>query len=155
MTSKTQHQPPAVGYSYVQFSTPEQAQGDSLRRQTQKTSQWCQKNGVTLDTSVTLHDLGKSAYTGEHRKNPDRHALAGFLKLIEAGKVPRGSYLVIENLDRLSREEEVPACHLLTGILMAGVRVVQLRPAELILTDKSNGFDIMRAVLELSRGHGE
>jgi DNA invertase Pin-like site-specific DNA recombinase len=80
--------------------------------------------------------------------------LAAFLKLVEAGKVPKGSYFIIENLDRLSREEEVPACHLLTGILMAGVHVVQLKP-ELILTDKSNGFDIMRAVMELSRGHGE
>jgi hypothetical protein len=44
-----------------------------------------------LDTGLTLHDLGKSAYLGEHRKNPDRHALAAFLKLVETGKVPRGA----------------------------------------------------------------
>jgi DNA invertase Pin-like site-specific DNA recombinase len=144
-----------VGYSYVRFSSDEQAKGDSLRRQTEAATVWCEKNGVRLDTSLTLHDLGKSAYTGSHRQNPDRNALAAFLQLIEQGKVPRGSYLLIENLDRLSREEEVPACHLLTGILMAGVRVVQMIPSELVLTDKSNGFDIMRAVLELSRGHNE
>jgi DNA invertase Pin-like site-specific DNA recombinase len=81
--------------------------------------------------------------------------LAAFLKLVESGKVPHDSFLVLENLDRLSREEEVSACHLLTGILVASVRVVQLKPSELILTEKSNGFDIMRAVMELSRGHGE
>ena len=51
--------------------------------------------------------------------------------------VPRGSYLVVENLDRLSREDEVPATHLLTSILMQGVEVVQLLLAELILTGKS------------------
>jgi DNA invertase Pin-like site-specific DNA recombinase len=146
---------PSLAFSYIRFSHPDQAKGDSLRRQVEAAAAWCGRNHVTLDTSLTLHDLGKSAYTGEHRKNPDRHALAAFLKLIESGKVPQGSCLLIENLDRLSREHEVPACHLLTGILMAGVSVVQLAPYEMVLTDKSNGWELMRAVMELSRGHGE
>lgn len=144
-----------IAYSYIRFSHPEQSKGDSLRRQIEAVAEWCEHNKIHLDTSLTLHDLGSSAYTGSHRQNPDRHALAMFLKLVEQGKVPKGAYLVIENLDRLSREEEVPACHLLTSILMAGIRVVQLKPSELVLTDKSPGWDIMRAVTELSRGHGE
>ncbi len=144
-----------IAFSYIRFSHPDQAKGDSLRRQIQAAAEWCEHNKAHLDSSLTLHDLGKSAFTGEHRKNPDRHALAAFLRLIEQGRVPRGSYLIIENLDRLSREEEVPACHLLTSILMAGVRVVQLKPEQLVLTEKSPGWDIMRAVMELSRGHGE
>lgn len=150
-----EHSTNSIAYSYIRFSHPDQAKGDSLRRQTEAAVAWCQRNGVVLDESTTLQDLGKSAYTGAHRTNPDRNALAAFLKLVEQGKVAHGSYLILENLDRLSREEEVPACNLLTGILMAGVRVVQLSPSELILTDKSNGFDVMRAVMELSRGHGE
>src|SRR6516164_688654 len=93
---------PATAYSYIRFSSPEQSKGDSLRRQTEDAAAWCQRHGVHLNTSTTLHDLGKSAFTGAHRKNPDRHALAAFLKLIEGGKVPPGSYLVVENLDRLS-----------------------------------------------------
>jgi DNA invertase Pin-like site-specific DNA recombinase len=145
----------ARAYSYVRFSTPEQLKGDSLRRQTEAAADWCSRNNVALDTSTTFRDLGKSAYTGTHRSNPDRHALALFLKLVESSKVPEGSYLLIENLDRLSREETVPAAHLLTGILLAGVNVVQLSPAELVLTAKADAFDIMRAVMELSRGHGE
>ncbi|HTU22990.1 MAG TPA: recombinase family protein [Gemmataceae bacterium] len=144
-----------IAYSYIRFSHPEQSKGDSLRRQIEAAAEWCEHNKIHLDTSLTLHDLGSSAYTGSHRQNPDRHALAMFLKLVEQGKVSKGSYLVIENLDRLSREEEVPACHLLTSILMAGIRVVQLKPSELVLTEKSPGWDIMRAVMELSRGHGE
>jgi hypothetical protein len=101
--------PASVAYSYIRFSHPDQAKGDSLRRQTEAAADWCQRHKVNLDTSTTLHDLGKSAYTGEHRKNPDRHGLAAFLKLVESGKVPRGSYLIIENLDRLSREHIQPA----------------------------------------------
>jgi DNA invertase Pin-like site-specific DNA recombinase len=147
--------PSPVAYSYVRFSSPQQAKGDSLRRQTEAAAEWAQRNGAHLDTALTLHDLGKSAFTGQHRTNPDRHALALFLKGIETGKVAHGSFLVVENLDRLSREDEVPACHLLTGILMAGVRVVQMKPYEMLLTEKSNGWELMRAVMELSRGHGE
>jgi DNA invertase Pin-like site-specific DNA recombinase len=153
MAAKQQVLKVTAAYSYVRFSTPEQRHGDSLRRQTEAAAAWCERNHVKLDTSTTLHDLGRSAFKGKHRD--DKAALGGFLKLVEAGKVPRGSFLVIENLDRLSREEVVPATHLLTGILVAGVRVVQLSPTELVLTDKSDPFDVMRAVMELSRGHGE
>jgi DNA invertase Pin-like site-specific DNA recombinase len=144
-----------LAYSYIRFSHPDQAKGDSLRRQSELRDDWLTRNKVILDTSLTLEDKGVSGFTGSHRQNPDRHSLAMFLKLVEQGKVKRGSYLIIENLDRLSREEEVPACNLLTGILMAGVKVVQLCPSELVLTEKSGGFDIMRAVMELSRGHAE
>jgi DNA invertase Pin-like site-specific DNA recombinase len=147
---------PHVAFSYVRFSHANQSKGDSLRRQTAAAAAWCEKNHVALDTGTTLRDLGKSAYTGAHRRNADRNALALFLKLVEEGdRVRPGDYLLVENLDRLSREDEVPACHLLTGILMAGVKVVQLSPYEMLLTEKSNGWELMRAVMELSRGHGE
>ena len=90
-----------IGFSYIRFSGRSQEKGDSVRRQDGAVAVWCKRNKVRLDTSTTLRDLGKSAYLGEHRKNPDRHALAGFLKMVEDGKVPRGSYLIVENLDRL------------------------------------------------------
>ena len=113
------------------------------------------RNGVRLDASVTLHDLGTSAYLGEHRRNADRHALAAFLKLVENGKIAKGSYLLIENLDRLSREEERPALRLWMDILDAGINIVQLTPETIFRHEKSDMFDIMRAIMELSRGHGE
>jgi DNA invertase Pin-like site-specific DNA recombinase len=144
-----------TAYSYIRFSTPEQAAGDSLRRQTEDATAWCARHGVRLDESTTLRDLGKSAFTGAHRKNPDRHALAAFLKLVERGKVPRGSYLIIENLDRLSREDERAALRLWMDILDAGVNIVQLNPETVFRHEKSDMFDIMRAVMELSRGHSE
>src|SRR5215207_3150924 len=91
---------PSLAYSYIRFSSPEQAKGDSLRRQTEAAAAWCERHGVTLDTSLTLHDLGTSAIRGAHRDNPDKHALAAFLKAVEGGKVRKGSYLVVESLDR-------------------------------------------------------
>jgi DNA invertase Pin-like site-specific DNA recombinase len=144
-----------VAYSYIRFSTPEQARGDSLRRQVEAAKEWCDKNGARLDTSMTLRDLGKSAYLGEHRKNPDRYALAGFLKLVEGGKIPRGSFLVIESLDRLTREHVRAGLMLCLGLIEAGVRIVQLSPTELVYDEKSDEMALMLMVVELSRGHRE
>jgi DNA invertase Pin-like site-specific DNA recombinase len=144
-----------VGFPYKRFSNPSQETGDSVRRQNALSFAWSEKNGVPLDTNLTLEDRGVSGFKGVSRSDPDRYALAAFLKAIEIGRVQAGDYLLIENLDRLSRESEVPATHLLTSILMKGIKVVQLSPYEMELTDKSDGWTVMRAVMELSRGHGE
>jgi DNA invertase Pin-like site-specific DNA recombinase len=147
--------PTPTAFSYIRFSTPEQAQGDSLRRQTAAAAAWCKRHGAALDTTTTLHDLGRSAFTGAHRRNPDRHALAGFLKLVESGRVPRGSYLIVENLDRLTREDIQPALLLVLNLLQAGVRIVQLKPVEMVFDDKSDTLPVMMMIVELSRGHSE
>src|SRR5262249_22068026 len=91
----------------------------------------------------------------EHRKNPDRHALALFLKLVESGKVPRGSYLVIENLDRLSREHVRAAATLFFSILEAGINIVTTNPERVFRHDSREMTDVIIAVVDLSRGHGE
>jgi DNA invertase Pin-like site-specific DNA recombinase len=149
------HSTDDIAHSYIRFSHPEQRKGDSLRRQTEAAADWCRRHNVRLDTSLTLHDLGRSAYTGAHRSNPDRNALALFLKLVEAGKVPAGSYLVIENLDRLSREHIRPALTLLLNLIEAGIRVVQLKPVEMIYDQDVEPMALMMAIMELSRGHSE
>ena len=144
-----------VAYSYIRFSTPQQNQGDSLRRQTELRNAWLARNGIELDTSLTLEDKGVSGYRGKHRDNPDRHALAAFVAIVEKGKIASGSYLIVENLDRLSREAAVPALSLLLNLIQSGVRVVQLLPAETIYDEKTNPMSLMMAIMELSRGHSE
>jgi DNA invertase Pin-like site-specific DNA recombinase len=147
--------PATVAYSYIRFSHPSQAEGDSVRRQTDAAAKWCQRNAIHLDTATTFRDLGRSAYTGSHRTNPDRNALAAFLKLVEQGKIARGAYLIIENLDRLSREHIQPALLLALNLLQAGIRIVQLTPTELVFDDSSDTLPVMMMMMELSRGHSE
>jgi DNA invertase Pin-like site-specific DNA recombinase len=142
-----------IAISYLRFSTPEQAKGDSTRRQTEGTKRWCEKNGIPLDHSLSCRDAGRSAYHGKHRS--DKAALGQFLELVRQGKVPKGSYLVIENLDRLSREEERTALRLWLDILDAGVNIVQLHPETVFRHERSDMTDIIRAIIELSRGHSE
>jgi DNA invertase Pin-like site-specific DNA recombinase len=144
-----------LAFSYVRFSSAEQAKGDSLRRQEEARDAWLAKSGAALDTSLTLRDEGVSAFTGKHRSNPDRNALAAFLEMVQRGRVPKGSYLVIENLDRLSREHVQPALLLVLNLLQAGVRIVQLKPTEMVFDEKSEMMPLMMALLELSRGNSE
>jgi DNA invertase Pin-like site-specific DNA recombinase len=146
---------PARCYSYIRFSSADQRRGDSLRRQTEDATAWAARNGLALDDSTTLHDLGRSAFKGNHRLNPDRNALAAFLKLVEDGKVPRGSFLLLESLDRLTREHIRPALTLLLNLIEAGIRVVQLKPVEIVYDDAVEPMTLMMALMELSRGNSE
>jgi DNA invertase Pin-like site-specific DNA recombinase len=142
-----------VAYSYIRWSNPSQALGDSLRRQMDETEAWCRRNGFALDASLSLRDMGVSAYRGRHRS--DKAALGQFLEAVRSGRVAKGSFLVIENLDRLSREDERTALRLWMDILDAGINIVQLKPETVFRHEKSDMMDIMRAIIELSRGHKE
>lgn len=110
-------------YSYVRFSTPDQAAGDSDRRQTAMAAEYCARHGLTLDDKLTLRDLGVSAFKG---KNRDTGALGAFLAALKAGDVAPGSVLLVENIDRLSRQGGMKAANLIDGIASAGVTVVEL-----------------------------
>lgn len=110
-------------YSYLRFSTPEQAKGDSLRRQTTSAEAWCAGHGLVLDDRLSMRDLGVSAFRGRHAQFG---ALRAFLDLVEAGKIERGSILLVESLDRLSREAVLDAAARLFDLIRAGITVVTL-----------------------------
>jgi DNA invertase Pin-like site-specific DNA recombinase len=111
--------------------------------------------GLTLDTSLSLEDKGVSGFTGAHRSNPDRHALAVFLELVQQKRIAKGSYLIVESLDRLSREHVQAALMLLLQLTQAGIKIVQLLPDERIYDDSSDAMPLMMATMELSRGNAE
>ena len=91
-------------YSYIRFSRPEQEMGDSERRQLEASRKYAKENGFILDETLT--DRGLSAYHGTHR---NKGHLGEFLKLAESGQIPEGSLLIVENLDRLSRQDILTA----------------------------------------------
>jgi DNA invertase Pin-like site-specific DNA recombinase len=156
MASKPSSTARPLAFSYLRFSSVGQAKGDSLRRQEELREGWLKKHPeVIFDQRTTLADHGVSAFAGDHRSNPDRHALASFLDLVRQGRIPRGSYLIVENLDRLSREDAWPAVELMSGLVNAGILVVQLSPVEHVFTATDNPMAVMMAIMELSRGNSE
>lgn len=141
-----------IAYSYNRYSSPQQSDGDSIRRQTALARGWCARNGYTLDTGTTYEDRGVSGFSGRHRETG---MLRRFLDDVEEGHIPRGSVLLIENMDRLSREKPVVGVNVLTGLLLAGVRVVQLAPDEIELTEDADLFTLFRGQMSQARGHDE
>ena len=109
-------------YSYVRFSSAEQEKGDSLRRQTERSKEYCEQHNLILDTTLTA-DKGISAFKG---KNRSVGSLGKFFNLIAAGIVKQGDTLIVENLDRLSRKSPMQAMTQFAEIIEAGVRLVTL-----------------------------
>jgi hypothetical protein len=108
---------------YLRYSSPRQATGDSFRRQIAAAYEWCRIRGLTLDETDIIHDPAMSAFRGTHRK---AGAFGVFLAAVNAGAFDRGTILLIEALDRASREDAVRAEHQFTSLILAGLKIVTL-----------------------------
>jgi DNA invertase Pin-like site-specific DNA recombinase len=141
-------------YSYIRFSSKPQERGDSIRRQTELAERYAKEHGLILDQSTSMLDAGLSAYKGQHTT---KGALGAFLKLIEGGKIPKGSILLVESLDRLSREQVLDALSQFTAIIGAGVQVVTL--SDQMEYDRAsinaNFGQLMMSIVIMSRAHEE
>jgi DNA invertase Pin-like site-specific DNA recombinase len=142
-----------TAYSYARYSSEAQGDGDSLRRQTEGAIAWCERNRVRLDTSKTFLDRGKSAYRGKNRE--EGTALSSFLSEVERGSIPRSSVLVIESLDRLTRQHPLDAIPFFCSIMNSGLTVVTLSPSVVVYERESGLTLLILAVLELVRSHNE
>ncbi|MDO9429739.1 MAG: recombinase family protein, partial [Phenylobacterium sp.] len=91
-------------YSYIRWSSDRQTSGDSLKRQLELSEAYAAEHGLELDNR--LKDEGVSAYHGLNRTKGD---LSIFLEQIKTGEVAPGAYLLVESLDRVSRENVIDA----------------------------------------------
>jgi DNA invertase Pin-like site-specific DNA recombinase len=139
-------------YSYVRYSTPEQAKGDSVRRQVALSEAWSRRKGIPLDASLRMSDEGKSAYS---EKNRTDGALGKFLADVADGKVPRGSYLLVESLDRLSRAQVRSALRLFLGLLEAGITIATLADDKEYSDEDCDEIDLIISIIIMSRAHNE
>lgn len=140
-------------YSYIRFSTPGQARGDSLRRQIDLANEWCAEHGMTIDES--LRDMGVSAHKGAQADVGS--ALGRFLALVEKGDVARGSYLIVESLDRLSRETVLQALPRFTALLNAGIVIVTLMDRQVYSQQSvnDNPYQLIVSLSVMARAHDE
>lgn len=141
-----------MAYSYVRFSHGRQKNGDSVRRQLALSREYADKHGLQLQ-ELTYSDLGLSAFRGA---NIERGALAGFIEAVEDGSIRRGSYLLVENFDRLSRAEVHVALQLLLRLVSAGIVVVTLMDNkvwnEQTVADTTN---LLVTIIFMARAHDE
>ncbi len=141
-------------YSYVRFSTPEQSKGDSLRRQTEQAELYAEEKGLELDLS-SYRDLGISAYHGEHARAGE---LGRFLTATKEGVIESGSFLLVENLDRISRQDPLAALYTLSEICRQGITVVTLTDRQEYTEEglrDPNKTTLLMSILQFSRAHSE
>lgn len=140
-------------FSYIRFSTPEQAMGDSERRQLAEAEDFARRKGLKLDDSLRMTDRGLSGFRGEHRK---RGALRAFLENVESGQVPAGSILLVENLDRLGREGVVEALsEVILAIIKKDVSIQTVNPSDTYSRESINSGGIWRLIAHIERAHDE
>lgn len=102
-----------------------------------------------------LEDKGRSAWRGDHLKVGQ---LGKFKELIDAGEIEPGSVLVIENLDRLSRQKVRFARRWIEEVTEAGISVA-VASLNKVFTEESlsgeNILDLMQYLMEAQRAHAE
>lgn len=140
--------------SYIRFSTAQQAEGESLERQARLARDYASKHDMVLDETLTMRDLGISAFTG---KNLAQGALGAFVKAVVDKKVPPSCYLLIEDVDRLSRLPVMDALEVFKTIINGGVTVVTLKD-EIQYTAEGLRDDwtrLMPVLVSMGRGYDE
>jgi DNA invertase Pin-like site-specific DNA recombinase len=142
-----------LAYSYVRFSTPEQAKGDSYRRQVEKAEQYAAKHGMDLSLE-SFQDLGVSAWQGT---NVATGQLGVFLDAVRRGDVAAGSTLLVESLDRISRSSALRALGVLQDIVEAGITVVTLTDERVYTAESLHGdpMSLLMSIMVFTRSNEE
>lgn len=119
--------------AYIRWSTLNQEDGDSLERQEKLVRSVAKDRGWPI---IELHvESGKSAYHGRNR------AQKGKLREIEeraARGELAGKVLIVEAMDRLSRQEPLESLNLLVGLCKQGLTICEAGTNTIYDTAKIN-----------------
>jgi len=147
-----------IAYSYTRFSSEKQSKGDSIRRQKDLVNQFIERNPeleLELDTTLQLSDEGLSAYKGVAQT---KGSLGVFIRLVEDGKIEKGSFLLVESLDRLSRQTPRQALNQLNTLADEGIVLVTLSDGKTYTKeslDGDGGMSLIFAIMLMARAHEE
>ncbi len=134
MNSMNEKSPaPSYGISYIRFSDQSQKDGSSETRQRKGYEDFCARFGL-IPWHESYIDRGASAFKGHHKQGD----FGRFLAALESGKFPQGSVLVVEALDRYSRENPIQAAALLQQIARAGIRIGVVTKGRIFTADDFN-----------------
>ncbi len=140
-----------IAFSYIRFSSAQQAQGDSLRRQTQLAVNYCRKHNLTL-SETNYQDLGVSAFNSANAQEDS--GLGQFIAALDQNAIPKDSYLLVESLDRLSRAKVQTALRQMLHILEYGITIVTLMD-ERTYSKESESIDLIISLTIMERAHNE
>lgn len=114
--------PKKKAVSYLRMSTKKQLNGHSLKRQNETIDQYVKENNLEL--IETLEDIGLSGFSGANIK---KGVLGEFIERINNEEVDKDIVLIVENLDRLSRQAPTRAFSQLVEIIEYGIEIHTLQ----------------------------
>jgi DNA invertase Pin-like site-specific DNA recombinase len=140
-------------YSYQRFSMAKQSAGDSTRRQTEAAEAFCRDHKLSL--VMTFKDNGISGFRGKNFSNES--ALTEFIKGVERGDIEKNSVLVVENMDRLSRQSILPCLSKFIEIIGKGVSIGVISQGKILDTKSitENPMELMLVLVEFARANNE
>jgi len=107
-----------VAYAYVRYSSLAQASGGSIERQTDSLKEFTERTGV--EVKEVIRDEGVSSFKG---RNVNKGQFKQILDRIQSGLIRKGDYIVVESIDRITRQRVIDGVQLLQGILRDGIRI--------------------------------
>jgi DNA invertase Pin-like site-specific DNA recombinase len=148
-----------IAYSYKRFSSDSQEGNDSIRRQTAAATKYIEDHPeleLVLDTTLSLTDAGVSAYTG---KNLKQGALGVFMDAVRDGLINPGSWLLLESLDRFTRQAVNIAASELLSLINRGIVVVTLHNQTIYREEDFTGneglVNLLGALIAMQGHHAE
>lgn len=105
-------------YGYIRVSTEEQLKGDGIQRQKRLIREYVRSEN--LAKVEFLIDEGKSAFSGA---NMIAGELGRFINKVETGAIKTPCNLIVENVDRLSRDDPDEAQYQVLRMTRAGVSI--------------------------------
>jgi DNA invertase Pin-like site-specific DNA recombinase len=149
-----------IAYSYKRFSSDAQEGNDSIRRQTAAANRFINEHPefeLVLDTTLSLTDAGVSAYKGKNLSKAG--ALGMFMEAVREGLIERGSWLLLESLDRFTRLPVNIAANELLSLINRGIIVVTLHNQTIYREEDFEGDDglvkLMGAMIAMQGHHSE
>ncbi|OAT20741.1 putative phage recombinase [Buttiauxella noackiae ATCC 51607] len=139
-------------YSYIRWSSAKQSLGSSQARQTKKAQEFAILKGLEY---TEIFDRGVSAFRGKNIRSTA--ALGHFIKEVESKSIPADSWLYVENLDRLSRDDVTNANELFLRLLNLGLTIVTGMDNKVYTRESVNlnPADLMFSIMMFMRANEE
>lgn len=138
---------------YHRYSSKRQDRGTSLVRQAERTADLCARKGWEI--VETIEDRGQSAWKGDHLSVGN---LGKLRTRIDAGLIAPGTVLVVENIDRLSRQDYRTARRWIEDVTDRDITVAVYAPELILDRAAMSGANIgamLQHLLEANRATSE
>jgi DNA invertase Pin-like site-specific DNA recombinase len=142
-----------IAYIYARFSTLEQGKGSSLTRQLDVCRTMCDRHGWDRSADRELIDEGLSAFDGTNRAAGSK--LSNFEQRALSGELPHDTVLVVERIDRLSRQSVDAVFQLITNLTNNHVAVALVDGERIYRKGSFDFSNLIELIVKAQLSHEE